>query len=194
MKVLFAQLYPTICDTMDYSQQGSSVCVILQARIMEWVNIPFSRGSSQLRDPTQVSCRQIVGRFFTVWATRDYMHICINTMHQYIIINSSYMMLIDQYQFLRILCSTANIILVVISYFPDLWLLVDLILIFSILNSNWTQIQIELKILIGCLFVVWVYFLFYLELKFIIYSMIIEIIKLSAILKNQRAVKVIFRS
>ena len=103
-------------------------------------------------------------------------------------------MLIDQYQFLRILCSTANIILVVISYFPDLWLLVDLILIFSILNSNWTQIQIELKILIGCLFVVWVYFLFYLELKFVIYSMIIEIIKLSAILKNQRAVKVISRS
>ena len=42
---------------------------ILQARILEWVAFPFSRGSSQPRDQTQVSC--IVGRFFTVWATRE---------------------------------------------------------------------------------------------------------------------------
>ena len=40
---------------------------ILQTRILEWVAFPFSRGSSQLRDQTQVSC--IVGRFFTSWAT-----------------------------------------------------------------------------------------------------------------------------
>ena len=39
---------------------------ILQARIQEWVAMPSSRGSSQPRDPTQVSC--IAGRFFTVWA------------------------------------------------------------------------------------------------------------------------------
>ena len=42
---------------------------ILQARILEWVAIPFSRGSSQPRDWTQVSCT--VGRFFTVWATKE---------------------------------------------------------------------------------------------------------------------------
>ena len=42
---------------------------ILQARILEWVALPFSRGSSQPRDQTQVSC--IAGRFFTVWATRE---------------------------------------------------------------------------------------------------------------------------
>ena len=42
---------------------------ILQARILEWVAIPFSRGSSQLKDRTNVSC--IAGRFFTVWATRE---------------------------------------------------------------------------------------------------------------------------
>jgi len=42
---------------------------ILQARILEWVAIPFSRGSSQPRDWTQVSC--ISGRFFTIWATRE---------------------------------------------------------------------------------------------------------------------------
>ena len=41
---------------------------ILQARILEWVAIPFSRASSQLRDQTWVSC--IAGRFFTIWATR----------------------------------------------------------------------------------------------------------------------------
>ena len=42
---------------------------ILQARILEWVAVPFSRGSSQPRDQTQVS--HIVGRFFTSWATME---------------------------------------------------------------------------------------------------------------------------
>ena len=47
---------------------GSSVHGILQARILEWVAIPFSGGSSWSRDQTRVSC--IAGRFFTVWASR----------------------------------------------------------------------------------------------------------------------------
>ena len=51
-------------DPMDYTVHG-----ILQARILEWVAFPFSRGSSQPRDQTQVSC--IAGRFFTSWATRE---------------------------------------------------------------------------------------------------------------------------
>ena len=42
---------------------------ILQARILEWVTFPFSRGSSQPRERTQVSC--IIGRFFISWATRE---------------------------------------------------------------------------------------------------------------------------
>ena len=54
---------------MDLSLLGSSVHEILQARILEWIAIPFSRGSSQPRDGTQVSC--IAGRFFTSWATRE---------------------------------------------------------------------------------------------------------------------------
>ena len=54
---------------MDCSPPGFSVNRILQARILEWVAIPFSRGSSQPRDWTQVSC--IASRFFTVWATRE---------------------------------------------------------------------------------------------------------------------------
>ena len=48
---------------------GSSVHGILQARILEWVAIPFSKGSFRPRDQTQVSCME--GRFFIVWATRE---------------------------------------------------------------------------------------------------------------------------
>ena len=53
---------------------------ILQARILEWVSFPFSRGSSQPRDWTQVS--RIAGRRFTIWATREaqYSAICSNKM------------------------------------------------------------------------------------------------------------------
>ena len=52
------------CGTMDYTVQG-----FLQAKILEWVAFPFSRGSSQPRDWTQVSC--IAGGFFTSWATGE---------------------------------------------------------------------------------------------------------------------------
>ena len=48
---------------------GSSVHGISQARILEWVAIPISKGSSQPRDQTWVS--RIIGRFFTIWATRE---------------------------------------------------------------------------------------------------------------------------
>ena len=61
--VLVAQLCPTLCDPMDYSLPGSCVNETLQARIVEWIAILFSRGSSQSRDQTQVSC--IAGGFFT---------------------------------------------------------------------------------------------------------------------------------
>ena len=62
------QLCLTLCDPMDCSLSGSSVHGILQATILEWITIPFYRGSSWPRDWTQVFC--IAGRFFTVWATR----------------------------------------------------------------------------------------------------------------------------
>ena len=66
------ELCPTLCDPMDCSTSGFSVHGILQARILEWVAISFSRGSSRPRDRTQISC--ILGeesaRFFTVWVTR----------------------------------------------------------------------------------------------------------------------------
>ena len=50
MQVLVTQSYPTLCDPMDCSPPGSFVHGILQARILEWDAIPFSRGSSQPRD------------------------------------------------------------------------------------------------------------------------------------------------
>ena len=59
----------TLCDRMVCSLPGSSVHGILQARILESAAMPFSRGFSQPRDQTHVSC--IAGRLFTVWATRE---------------------------------------------------------------------------------------------------------------------------
>ena len=59
-----AQSCPTLCDPVNWGSPGSSVLGILQARILEWVAISFSRGSSQPRDRTQVSC--IAGRRFNL--------------------------------------------------------------------------------------------------------------------------------
>ena len=67
--VLVAQSCLTLCDPIYYSQPGSSVHGIFYARILEWIAIPFSKGSSQLRDRTRVSC--IAGRHFKLWATRE---------------------------------------------------------------------------------------------------------------------------
>ena len=64
-----SQLCPTLCDFLDCSLPGSSVHGIFQARILKWVAIAFSRGSSRPRYRTQVS--HIVGRCFTVWVTRE---------------------------------------------------------------------------------------------------------------------------
>ena len=63
-RVKVAQLCPTLCDPMN-----CTVHRILQARILKWVAFPFSRGSSQSRDWTQVS--RIAGGFFINWATRE---------------------------------------------------------------------------------------------------------------------------
>ena len=64
-----AQSCPTLCDPMDCSLSGSSVHGIFQARVLQWIAISFSRGSSRPRNQTQVSC--IAGRCFTVWAARE---------------------------------------------------------------------------------------------------------------------------
>ena len=57
------QSCPTLCDPMDCSPPGFSVHAILQARILEWVAIPYSRISSWPRDRTHVSCISFIGRW-----------------------------------------------------------------------------------------------------------------------------------
>ena len=64
VSVKVTQSCPTLCNPMDYTVHG-----ILQTRILEWVAVPFSGGSSQLRDQTQVSC--IATGFLTSWATKE---------------------------------------------------------------------------------------------------------------------------
>ena len=72
-----SQSCPTLCDPMDCSPPSSSIHGILQARILEWIAISFSKGSSQPRDRTHVS--RIVDRHFTVWANvADTVHPCFN--------------------------------------------------------------------------------------------------------------------
>ena len=66
-------------DPMNCTPPASFVYGIFQARILKWIAMPFSRGSSWPRDWTWVSC--IAGRFFTVWSTRNF---CSNYMLYYL--------------------------------------------------------------------------------------------------------------
>ena len=76
-----AQSCLTLRDPMDCSLPGSSIRGIFQERVLEWVAISFSRGSSQSRDQTWVS--HIVGRHFTIWATRE-AHIYVHKQFVYV--------------------------------------------------------------------------------------------------------------
>ena len=67
--MLVAQSCLTLRDPKDNRLPGSSVHGIFQARILDWFAMPSSRGSSQSRDQTWVSCT--VGRFFTIWGIRE---------------------------------------------------------------------------------------------------------------------------
>ena len=75
----------TLCDPMGCSLQSSSVHGIFQARVLEWVAISFCRGSSQPRDRTRVS--HIVGRRFTVCATREVLGWVISLMRAHLCIH-----------------------------------------------------------------------------------------------------------
>ena len=86
LKMLVAQWCLTVIPWTIHSLSGSSVHGTLQARILQWVAIPFSRGSSWLRDQPRVYC--ITGRFFTIWAIGEahtcihtYTHTCMHTIH-----------------------------------------------------------------------------------------------------------------
>jgi len=72
VKVLVTQLCPTLCESdynMDCGLPGLSVHGILWARVLGWVAIPFSRGSSRSRDHTWIFC--IAGVFFAIWVTGE---------------------------------------------------------------------------------------------------------------------------
>ena len=73
---------PTLCNPMDYRVHG-----ILQARILEWVAFPFSRGSSQPRNQTQVS--HAAGRFFISWATGTHTHIYVVLLFNHSVVSDS---------------------------------------------------------------------------------------------------------
>ena len=67
--MLVVQSCLTLCDTIDCFPPGSSVYGILQARILEWVAISYSRGSSRPRDRTLVSCISCIGRLILYHCT-----------------------------------------------------------------------------------------------------------------------------
>ena len=115
LKVLAAQLYPTLCDHMDCSPPGSSVHGIIQSRILEWGAISFSRGSSQTRYQTQVSC--IAGKFFTIWATREALTFK------------------GKKQILNILCAVPEISSIPMNYPLEIWSVVPL----PFLKPAWTS-------------------------------------------------------
>ena len=69
MSVLVVHLCLTLWHHGLYSPPRSFVHGILQIRILEWVAIPFSRESSQVKNRIQISC--IAGGFFTIWPTRE---------------------------------------------------------------------------------------------------------------------------
>ena len=68
------QSCPTLCNPTDCSLSGCSVHGIFQARVLEWIAISFSRGSSRPRNWTWVS--RIAGRRFTIWTTRESLGTC----------------------------------------------------------------------------------------------------------------------
>ena len=72
MKLLVTQLCLTFWDPMDCSPPGIPAHGILQARMLEWVTIAFSRECSQPRDWAQVFC--IAGRFFIIWDTKEVLY------------------------------------------------------------------------------------------------------------------------
>ena len=95
-KVKVGQSCLTLCDPMDYI-----VHVILQARILDWVAFLFSRGSSQPRNWTGVSC--IAGKFFTNWAMRE----AISCIGRWILLPLSHQI---QYTQIHMSCDVRNLV------------------------------------------------------------------------------------
>ena len=80
-----AQSCPTLCDPTGCSLLGSSIHGIFQARELAWTAISFSRGSSQPRDRTQVSCT--ADRCSTIWGTREATYSKVNYIYHVVFVN-----------------------------------------------------------------------------------------------------------
>ena len=80
------QLCPTLCDPMDCSPPGSSVCGILQAKILEWVECPPPGNLPNLgTEPASLMSCVLASRFFTTNATREVLAVCmLNLMEEYV--------------------------------------------------------------------------------------------------------------
>ena len=103
----------TLCDPMGCSLPGSSIHGILQARVLEWVAISFSRGSSRPRDRTQVS--HIVGRRFTIWATRED---CSHEIKRHLLLGRKVMINLDSILKSRDITLPTKVRLVKAMFFP----------------------------------------------------------------------------
>ena len=115
-----AQSCPTLCDPIDCSLPGFSIHAILQARVLEWAVISFSKGSSQPRDQTRIS--HIVDRRFTVWA---------------IIMLSIFFMSVFTYSYFMIMSSFCYLINVLANLFWFLILYLALSYILRIQTHVW---------------------------------------------------------
>ena len=135
VKVLVTESCVTRCKPMDCSAHG-----ILQARILKWVAIPFSTGSSRPRDWTQVSC--MAGRFFTTWAIWYHLSHLIYTVNQKIFPPSFPLRVLWIVESLKISKSlwlsikyAALVPGILLYYFLKLWIIMS-IFIMSLVNLS----------------------------------------------------------
>ena len=153
--------YSVVSDSLPphrlYSLPGFSIHRILQARILEWIAISFSRGTSQPRDWTLGSC--LAGRFFTVWTTeKSTIYILVT----YFVFNSLYLFLSYSYavppsfpsspvtiSFLCI-CESASLLVYSVVFLLLLLLLFDptykwyhTVLVFLCLRRDWVLSEVR---------------------------------------------------
>ena len=132
LNVWMPQSCLTLCNPMDCGPPGSSAHEILQARILEWVAMPFSRGSSQFRDQTWVS--YIAGRFFTVWVITEALY---SIVFQYF-----YILQNDHHNKSSYRLSPYKMITVSLTIFPMLYV-ISLWIIYSITGSLYLFIALS---------------------------------------------------
>ena len=146
MKV--TQLCSTLCNPMDYTVHG-----ILQARILEWVAFPFSRGSSQPRDHTQVSC--IAGVFLTTNTTWEAPYKLAN--HHKLIHKSSNTPIKRLILTSPFFCGSWKLITKLEKAYTENWFIKDVALPKSgeQMHNWWIKNGLDLRADFMCVFILW---------------------------------------